>query len=478
MFPPAAELDMQAMMQEVADTFRASGVRGKEREAEKLASKMLDLFGGVSVGAGSYGAVVALDVLPGKVVKVMYSVHDAWMRWAILCRNHQIPFGINVEYLEANEEQGYALAIMDRYTTIDEDYWLPSDMEDIRDNLKWNRLGGCPDESVRMLRNYAEQHNLYWDLHSGNWGRKSDGSPVILDPWTFQRIGETNNEMYESESTRQNFRWFKKVSEYEATRPVQVRVSPPRPATPRPALRANEARGHIATRPGDRAALFQVWRRGSRIIAPGNEGRRWLAQGVCLDDIANLPEWPGSAADFERAVADIPATRIAVLGRVRHRPGRAGSQRPPMVGKYVAYCIPDQECERRLGWLGRPPRMGFGNFAQMADFGKLERLALQARPGVKTDWINQHMLVLNRGRGKRNQDFAFRLPKPVFVGDRTVGGEVRAPAEVRSWRGDFIFCDDLARPGQGGPAGFLKDWQARFDADLLAMLQGKVKTRP
>lgn len=477
MFPPAAELDMQAMMQEVADTFRASGVRGKEREAEKLASKMLDLFGGVSVGAGSYGAVVALDVLPGKVVKAMYSVHDAWMRWAIMCRNHQIPFGINVDYLEANEEQGYALAIVDRYTTIDKDYQIPPDMEEIRDNLKWNRFDGCPDDSIRMLRNYAKQHNLYWDLHSGNWGRKSDGSPVILDPWTFRRMGTTNNEMYESESTRQNFRWFKKAPRHEADRLEPIRFLAPRPAAPRSALRANEARGHIAARPGDRAALLQVWRLGSRIIAVGDEGRRKLAAGGNLrENLERIAEWPGSAADFERAIADIPATRIAVLGRVRHRPGRAASQRPPMVEQYVAYCIPDQECERRLGWLGSPPRMGFGNFAQMADLGKLHRPAIQTT--ALRAYKDKFYAVLYGGRAKFNKDFAFRPDKPVFIGDEFVRGEVRVPPKIHGRQADLIICDDLVGPGQGGAAGFLKDWQARFDADLAALLQGPVKKGP
>ncbi len=205
---------MQALIiQEVADKFRNAlknpEIKRDDYDSKHLREVFLSNFDGLALGSGAFGAVCEITNLPGKVIKIMADPHDMWIQWAIICRqNPALPFRIEVDYLEVNEEQSYALAVMPKYDITVE--YKDADFDELRDQLyesySRQRQPNIFEAGVIQL---AKKLDARFDLHNENFAR--DGKRlVLLDPWTGYGKSQSCIERLSSEQPNMGFCWFKK----------------------------------------------------------------------------------------------------------------------------------------------------------------------------------------------------------------------------------------------------------------------------
>lgn len=427
---------MQAQIQEVADQFREYVKANPDRAGYgghyNLRDALLHLFGGVIIGAGSYGAVASIDILPGKVVKLMATPTDAWVQWAIVCRNNKLPYGIEVDYLEVNEELKYSLAVMPKYSTDDiyqDDYrQLARVFYESERTSKLMELG---------LIRLAAELEVRWDLHDGNWAKDGDRL-VLLDPWVARSLdGNLSNsrratDAIEHETRREDFRWFKKVFKHEtvgeAIRKLEAGPVPP----PKP-LRAIEARDREQKRSDPNPALLQMRRRGKAVIANDDASGNGLLKIHC-GNFHLIPEFVGSQDEFDRIVKGVPYSRVEMAGGVRITRRPAG-RKSYLVAQYItAYRVPSARW-RQLVRVDGPARVGIINSAEMAKlrdggrFGIPKYLGAGDFLGIKWPAMRAFDPVRGRGIG------------PAAFQDAHVGRVARNKLVGR--QADFLIVDDL-----------------------------------
>ena len=433
---------LDAAITEVADQFRYS-VQALDGYPGSIAATdiLLKANGGVMLGAGCFGAAVYLDIL-GKAVKLC-NHSDIWVQYALWCqRNPTAEFAIEVHYLEVNEELGYAFCVMPRYQTVDAAN--ANGCHESRALIHGLRgdYGYYASPAQQALRRFSYMINASWDLHDQNVAfdrGERYGRVVLLDPWTGDGTSEQAvHQLKLAHESNTKFRWFKKVEH------VQPEPLPPieaRPVDPRPALWTLAARLSVKTRKQPRTPLFQVWAYGKRIVAVGIKDCDRLV-AVKREDIK---PWPGSPAEFNRAVAGLPTQRVDLVGPLRPWSPIQRKQSNLMVGHLTAYRVPNRECERRLGWMGREALLGERHKSEVAHV-KGRRADLL----VLDEAVKLASVVRGRSIVPKIKSFRFKIGSR-FVRNEVKPGKVERAIEA-GLKPRFNYLGiDLARPGPRWP---------------------------
>lgn len=453
----------------VANSYRAHvNALGKWNGAKCGAADLLNSFGGVMLGAGCFGAAVYLDIL-GKAVKLC-AADDIWVQYALFCKRHPTAeFALEIEYLEVNDELGYALCVMPRYQTLEHCGDVAARAAaHISDRLKGYHSYGTATAAESSLGHLANNLFASWDLHGGNWAYDRGtryNRLVLLDPWTGDGSSARAVEQIEyAERDLEGFKWFKKkVQAQNGIRLQPVSRVEAGPVVPPPSLRKGEARDDQPKRSEPKAPLFQVWAHGNALVAVG------IKDGDRVPEIryGDIKPWPGSPAEFNRAIAGLPQHRIVVAGQIRVVTDGPGKKSRTLFHEHVAYRVPNRELDRRLGWMGREALLG-----EQAGEAKSKVADKQGRGGADIHgW--RDIFRLGDLYGGRRVELAGipqrALPRMRFVGDIFDPGKIepgRIIAHDHGRKADTAAMRDMVRPGQIGAHRDFADIEKRIAAEF------------